>query len=358
MRTVVLSEHDLARSRAAYTEGRAPTVLPYGVEALEERGHVLAAGGDPTSPLGRKLRDVALHRMGFPIDRAVRSVPLVAGADLVLALLERQGYAAAWARRLHLWPYAHRPLVLWTCWLADDLARMSPDRRRALVSTLRQVPLITHLARSETSILLDAGLSAEQLFPVTYGSAMDFYTPDAAVDRDLDIVAIGQDRGRDYGTLFEAVRGTGMRVDIWCKPGNLHDLEVPENVTIHAPVDHLAYRALLRRAKVVAVPTIELAYPTGSSVTLEASACGAAVVTTDTTSMREYVTDAESGRLLPEGDADAWRATLSALLADPAERVRLGAGARRNVETTHNTRAMWLGLDDVMRERGIIGDRR
>ena len=102
------------------------------------------------------------------------------------------------------------------------------------------------------------------------------------------------------------------------------------------------------------MPTVELAYPTGSSVTLEASSCGACVVTSSTRSMREYVTDGATGRLVGVGDVDGWRDTLTTLLADDDERARLGAGARRGVEERHNTRFMWRELDDVMRTRGVV----
>ena len=354
MRALVLSEHDLDEWRARYDRGERPTPLPYGVEALAEVGYRLGSARLPGGRAFTKLRTAVEHRLGYPVARMLLSAPQASGADLVLALLEGQGRAAAWAKGHRLPPYARTPLVIWSCWLADDLSRLPADERRAYVATMRHADLVTHLAESETGILLDAGFSAEQLFAVTYGAAKDFYTPDPAVAQDLDVVAVGQDRGRDYRTLVEAVRGTGLKVDVWCKPGNLDGLDLPANVTVHAPVDHVTYREALRRAKVVAVPTVELAYPTGSSVTLEAASCGACVVTSSTRSMREYVTDGVTGRLVDVGDVDGWRHTLAALLGDARERARLGAAARARIEERNNTRVMWHELAGVLRDRGVV----
>ncbi len=352
MRALVLSEHDLDAWADSYARGERPTRLPYGVDALGEVGYQLGSARVPSGTLVAKVRRTVEHRLGFPIARTLASVPKAAGADLVIALLEGQGRGAAWAKQHHLPPYARTPLLIWSCWLADDLTRMPRAERRAYVATMRHADLVTHLARSETEILIDAGFSAEQLFPVTYGVAADFYTPGAA-DRDIDVLAIGQDRGRDYGTLFAAVQGTGIRVDVICKPENLTGLQIPDEVTVHGVVPHLTYRELLRRAKVVAVPTIDLAYPTGSSVTLEASSCGACVVVSDTRSMREYVTDDESGLLVGVGDAAGWRTALQRALGDGELRTRLGAAARDNVVTRFNTRYMWHELARVLQERGI-----
>ena len=230
------------------------------------------------------------HRAGLPVARAVLGAPAARRADLVLALLERQGMLPGLLKRAHVPPYSRTPLVIWSCWLADDLRTAGPDERRRLVNRVRSADLVTHLSRHETEILVDAGLAEDRLFPVTYGVSHRYYTP-GDDPRDLDLLAVGQDRGRDYATLVEAVRGTSLTLDVVCRPENLAGLDVPDNVRVHGPVPLTEYRALLRRAKVVAVPTRDLAYPTGSSVALESASSGAAVVVTGTRAMADYFVD-------------------------------------------------------------------
>jgi glycosyltransferase involved in cell wall biosynthesis len=67
-----------------------------------------------------------------------------------------------------------------------------------------------------------------------------------------------------------------------------------------------------------------------SRVPIEAGACGAAVLAMPTGGTTSIVVDGVSGALEPTTSSFARR--LAVLLADPAERRRLGAGARRQIE--------------------------
>jgi glycosyltransferase involved in cell wall biosynthesis len=104
----------------------------------------------------------------------------------------------------------------------------------------------------------------------------------------------------------------------------------------------------------VAVPTLDLSYPTGSSVALEASTTGCCVVVTGTRSMRDLVSDGQTGRLVDVGDSDGWRAVLAELSEDVAQRERLGAGARRSVEDRFNADHMWTDIARVIADRGLV----
>lgn len=352
-RALVLSEHDLGDWATRFADGEVPARMPYGVDVLEQVGFDLRGVDQPDGRLVGKARDIVEHRVGYPVLQGLRAAPAVARSDVVLALLERQGMLPGLLKRHRVPPYSRTPLVIWSCWLADDLRAADAATRRRLVSRIRAADLITHLSRHETEILVDAGLSEDQLFPVTYGVSHDYYTPGGG-PRDLDVLAVGQDRGRDYATLLDAVRGTPITLDVVCRLENLAGLDVPSNVRVHGTVPLTAYRTLLRRARVVAVPTHDLAYPSGSSVALEAASTGAAVVVTGTRAMADYFTDGLNARLVPESDVDAWRSVLQELAADPEQAVRLGVGARGNVVDRFNADHMWTELARVLRKRGII----
>ncbi|QIM21333.1 glycosyltransferase [Phycicoccus sp. HDW14] len=352
-RTLLLTEHPLGAWRARFERGEVPSALPYGVDVLASRGHELAGPPPPVTGPAAKVRDVVEHRSGIPVERTVRSLGAVHRADLVLALLEREGMLAGIGRGLRVPPFRSTPLVVWSCWLADDVRTADRATRARLGRRMRSADLVTHLSRHETGTLVDLGIPEERLFPVTYGVSHRFYTPGDG-ERDIELLAVGQDRGRDYATLVEAVRGTDLTLDVVCKPENLDGLDLPPNVRVHGTVPLPTYREMLRRAQVVAVPTRDLAYPTGSSVALEAASSGCAVAVTGTRAMRDYFTDDETAVLVREGDVDGWRASLTALRDDPQRRARLGAAARRSVEERFNADHMWTELDDVVRERGIL----
>lgn len=352
-RALVLSEHPLDAWTSRYRAGEAPSPLPYGVDALTDLGWTLTGAQRSIAPRWSKLRDLVEHRAGFPVERAVRGARETRRSDVVIALLEREGAAPSLLRRAKVPPYRSTPLVVWSCWLADDIRSASPAERQKLKRRFDGADLITHLSRHETDIFTDLGISEDRLFPVTYGVSHEFYVPGDS-PRDIALLAVGQDRGRDYGTLFEAVRGTDLVLDVVCKPENLADLEVPDNVRVHGVVPLAEYRRLLQRAQVVVVPTRDLAYPTGSSVALESASSGACVAVTGTRAMRDYFTDGLDSRLVAERDVEGWRSVLSELRDDPAQRERLGAAARLSVETTFNARHMWTELADVMCRRALI----
>jgi glycosyltransferase involved in cell wall biosynthesis len=98
-------------------------------------------------------------------------------------------------------------------------------------------------------------------------------------------------------------------------------------VTALGVLEHGAVQAARRRAAVAAVPSI-----TGETfglVALEAMACGIAVVASNVGGLPE-VLGPDGGILVEPGDASALADALARLLAEPAERERLGAaGARR-----------------------------
>lgn len=352
-RALLLSEHDLDGWYARHLAGEVPAPLPYGVDALQDAGFSLRGAPRAVEPPWRRVRDVVEHRAGFPVERALRGARVAGQADVVIALLEREGFAAGLAKRAGLTPYARTPLVIWSCWLADDIRRADPGQRARLKRRFEAADLITHLSRHETEIFTDLGIAEERLFAVTYGVSDEFYRPGPA-ERDIELLAVGQDRGRDYATLFDAIRGTDLTLDLVCRPDNVAGLDVPANVRMHGVVPLPTYRALLRRARVVAVPTRDLAYPTGSSVALESASSAACVVVTGTRAMRDYFADGVDARLVDEGDAEGWRSVLTELRDDEGQRERLGAAARRSVQTTFNARHMWTELAAVMRERGLV----
>jgi glycosyltransferase involved in cell wall biosynthesis len=85
---------------------------------------------------------------------------------------------------------------------------------------------------------------------------------------------------------------------------------------------------------------------------LEAMACGCPVVATRVGGIPESVVDGESGLLVPPGDEPALASAIVRLLDDRTLRTRLGAAARRRVETAFSVTAMVQGILDVYERFG------
>jgi glycosyltransferase involved in cell wall biosynthesis len=98
----------------------------------------------------------------------------------------------------------------------------------------------------------------------------------------------------------------------------------------------------LREADMLILPSFAEGVPV---VLMEAMAAGIPVVTTRVAGIPELVEDGVSGLLVPPGDTDALADAISALLADPARRARMGEKGRAKVVSEFNLdyEAAWLG---------------
>lgn len=352
MRFAVLSEHDAASWRAAHARGERSSALPYGIDALETKGHQLAFAKQSPSPRLRRAWAKIEHRIGGDVERPLRAQRLAVGADAVIGLLEQRTITAAAVRRKRVGPLGRRPLIMLSCWLAQWITTAGPSERSRLIDRYRGIDQIVVWSRNQIETLEEAGFARESLGAIPFGVDTAFYRGEADAPRSIDVLAVGQDSGRDYSTLFDAVRASDLTLDLVCRPENLRGLDVPENVRVHGTVPHARYRELLRSARVVAVPTHEFQYPTGQSVAMEAASAGAAVAVTGTRPMREYF-DESVARLVDPGDAAGWRDALQDLLASDADRIRLAGGGQCRAVERFDTESSWAAFDRHLRAVGL-----
>ncbi|MBE3582712.1 MAG: glycosyltransferase family 4 protein [Limnochordaceae bacterium] len=97
---------------------------------------------------------------------------------------------------------------------------------------------------------------------------------------------------------------------------------------------------------VVVVPSLADASPL---VVLEAMAAGRAVITSDLPGMLEMVHHAETGWVVPAGDASALAEALAQLAGHPELRRRLGRRAREYVRLVHSAETMAAATEKVYR---------
>jgi glycosyltransferase involved in cell wall biosynthesis len=327
-----------------YWEAGDAKVQNYRIETLAQAGVDLdysdAAHKAPwtSPPVHRAVR--RLERLGAPFLQTLLATRRIARSDAVVAVFESQGNFLAALRSLRLWPYTRPRFAVVSCWLAMDAPKLSPARRRAYRWAYRGVDKVVYFSRNQTSIYRDVlGIPEDHLAFVPFGIDHEYFSPPATDDDDGYVLAVGRDRGRDWETLFDAVHGTDLVVKVASRP---------DNVELLGFVDRPTYRSLTARARVVAVPTRVLAYPTGQSVTLEAMAMGKCCVVTDTPAMSDYLTDGVDAVLVPPGDSGRLREALEQAVSDPDLRKRTGFAAREAVDRQFNAPAMWRAIAEVV----------
>lgn len=187
---------------------------------------------------------------------------------------------------------------------------------------------------------------------VQFGVDTNFWTPAEDGSENDYLLAVGNDDGRDYETLLEAIGDHPLR---------LHTARLIERRTLPPRVCRTSgdwkgqalsdseLRDLYRGSRFVVTPLHDSIQPQGQSVTLQAMACGKAVILSNTRGLwsRKLMSHMENCYLVPPGDVMALRDAIDLLQMDASLRVRLGKAARQSVEQHFSS--------DLMAERmGVI----
>ena len=155
-------------------------------------------------------------------------------------------------------------------------------------------------------------LDQDQIGLNEFGVDRAFWYPEYPPQKDNYILSVGNCGRRDYDILSRVAQNVSASFKVLTDvpPDN-----VPDNVELirgrlHSEyeIPDLELRELYRRAAVVYVPLMESLQPSGQSVTLQAMACGAPVVLTETAGIwnRSLLRNHYNCRLVPVGDvADA-----------------------------------------------------
>jgi glycosyltransferase involved in cell wall biosynthesis len=213
------------------------------------------------------------------------------------------------------------PLVSIQCGL---LHYPYPPQRRAITRRLMNRMDSMFFGEAEHAPLLEKlGVDPARVVVNQFGVDADFWTPSGR--REDFVLAVGNDPRRDYATLLAAAAEIAAPIRIVTRLA-LPD-PLPANVTVlrgswhDRAISDTDMREFYRRAACVVTPLQDTLQPSGQSVTLQAMACGAPVVLTDTRGLwnRDALRDGENVRLAPPAQPHALAAAVrETLKAAPA----------------------------------------
>lgn len=331
--------------------------LPYGAQLLS-KDFLLewSDAGRQTRVMNRLLRhgDGALRRFAPGVQGAangIKSATRLRRTDAILTIFENAGL---WLARLRSAPrpLVSTPLVMMTCWLAEDCLSYGARASRSVRRSIGGVSQFTAFSSNQIPTLERMlGVDPQRVSVVPYGIDVDFYSPASSVmpGGGGGILAVGSDSRRDYRTLLRAVEMHAIPLTLVCRPRNLVTLSIPPHVRVLTDVDHKAYRDLLKSADLVVTPTVAPEYPSGQSVVLEAMSMGKATLTTDSAAMRDYVTDGIDGFLVPGGDPLLLADRMTELIDQKPLLDDVGERAAQSARQKFSLEAMWAAVTEVIR---------
>ena len=221
--------------------------------------------------------------------------------------------------------------------------------RRVLGTLLERADLIVALGEGDAAAIENAfgDVARLRIRTILFGIDAAFWRPDGQ-HCDGPILSVGSDALRDYPTLLRAIGERPLRV--------VTRLEVPgargRNVVVSGEVGWGGLRELYQRAPFVVSPIRDVRRNSGHSATLQAMACGKAVILSDTRGLwdRARMRHGETCWLVPPEDPEALARAIEHLATDPDEAARIGRNARALVESEYSAERFGRRLETAILE--------
>lgn len=187
--------------------------------------------------------------------------------------------------------------------------------------------------------LIQCGAPADKIKVIHYSVDQEFFSPRSDVRREPRLIAsLGETRSRDYASLFQAIAGLPVSVDVagyghWYarEKNDTLNAKIPSNVSISRRLSHLELRDSYARSAFVVLPVRDLVYSAGATVALEAASMARAVIAFRSQGIMDYIVEGETGLLIDPGDVTGFKNAIEHLLANPTEAERMGANGRQRI---------------------------
>ena len=267
---------------------------------------------------------------------------------LVFTWSERAGIPLAGYKRL--FQSRGRFVSMFQCWSArQELAMTTFDLFKSMDA------IIVH-CKSMRENLVRFGASRERVKLIHYSIDQDFFAPLTDVQpRKNVILSIGEARSRDYASLFEAVQGLPLTLEVagfghWYarEKNSSTRASIPKNVSMLTHLSQWELRERYASSQFVVVPVHDLVYSAGATASMEAGSIGRAVIAFRSRGITDYIIDGETGILVEPGNVQGMRNAIQSLLSNPREAKRLGDNARRRILEELNLETYVQNIADVL----------
>lgn len=330
-----------------YVEGHGPDEMLYGLNHLDPRRFQVdyIEGDDAwwswTHHLCYPVEWLIARRlgMGFALHIALENLTKLRQAHVIISTVDTCGLPIA---MLKGWGRLETPLVYISQGLSDRLSQFPPSSlntrlflylyRRFLLAAERILVLGEGAVEPLTQALHQ---EPGQVFCLPFGIDDRFWTPGKDASEDY-ILSVGSDPARDYDTLLKAV--TREPLIIVTRLPISAESRRPQ-VRVASAFTDIELRELYRRARLVAIPLRDVAQPAGQSATLQAMACGKAVILTRTQGLWEpqQMRHLENCYLVEPGDVSGLQQAIRYLIERPEEAERIGENARHTIEKRYRS---------------------
>jgi glycosyltransferase involved in cell wall biosynthesis len=296
--------------RARYKKGEVSEAVPYGYVSARPGWTLEFSEDQAESAPAKFVRRLVLRAFGFDVIHVLRQKARFKSADVIWTHTEHMHLAYS---LVSLFSRSLPPAICQSVWLPELisdgrgfkmlLARLLIRRGAVnVVQSLGNAALLKKTAPEVQCIYVPFGISSEPF------SALAMSSPPNA--RRLRVLAVGNDRHRDWLTLIDAVDGLTDIAEMRILSRSAMPRELPENVEVKSARGLAAIQDSYAWADVVCLPLRQNSHASGITVALEAIYSSTPLIMTNVGGLGDYLPSLVPYSLQPNAHPGEWRARL------------------------------------------------
>lgn len=267
-----------------WQKGQGPDSLLFGFNHLKKMGYQVDFYDTAYSPLNifhplfypLEHLIIAQTGMGFKIDQAAILLAKVRNYDVIVGTGDSAGLPIL---ALKYFGIIKKPIIFMTAGLAGAI---KGKENTAVGKFYKKILPVADIFTSYAQVEIDffekeMGIKKGKILYMPLATDWQYFSRKSNVKRTV-ICSVGVESGRDYKTLFKAVKDQPLKVEVACHTDNIKDLTIPSNVKVHLniPVDKVL--KLYQRSLISVVPCFERFRSSGQMVLLESAAAGLPII--------------------------------------------------------------------------------
>jgi glycosyltransferase involved in cell wall biosynthesis len=345
---------DFANYSRQFTQGKTPDLFPYGLEKLPQGWQLNYPSSYKRTPWLELSRRAFRRISGFDIIGAIQRWRYIQNADVIYAHSEVDYLAAALLLRI---ARRRRPILVGhTIWLFAEWDTLAAWKRLLIHFAMARVDLFIYNAMPNRD-------SGRKIFPdgiheyIPFGISTVFKDARPWRGRPRErlplILAVGNDRSRDWNALVDALAGLPIAVDIRFATHREPPVQLHHGV-VRPTADIAELCELYRTAACLIVASKPNAHAGGITTLLEGASIGVPAVATDTGGLSSYF-DKSQVAFVPPGKPAALQAEILRLVNNSADAKAMGERARDRVSQAGYTNDLyWTRVVTCLQEKGLL----
>lgn len=340
----------------AWYQGKGPDTLLYGANHMKRMGYEVDFFDDSYSPLNLfhpffYLLEHAISAkigMGFKIDQAMALFPKFKNYDVIVGTADSANLPILLLKYCGI---LKTPIVYITAGLAGALKGKNDSIIAKFYKKLLPMAEVI-IAYSQVELDFfenDMNIPKDKLNYIPLGIDWQYFSKRSKLRKGI-ISALGEDSGRDYETLFRAVKELPVKVEIACHKDSIKNLKIPKNVKVHlnAPIELV--RNIFQRSKLTIVPCHERYRSAGQIVLLSGSSSGLPIIASKIRGITSAFDFQNKKHLLfvkPENAQDL-KDKIVYLLNNKKHAKQMGSKASALVKKKYTTKHLAINLEKLI----------